>query len=123
MTSSLLLAPSSRKLLLRESIPLALTASEPNDSVLMLATTPGSRATMPTKLPLTDGRLVTSRLVTLPPICLEVTSTSGVAAVIVTVSASPPTSSARSSVVVRPRSRRMPPRVYFLKPGASAASV
>ena len=88
ITSSLLLAPSSMKLLLRESRPLALIASEPNDSVLMLEMTPGSSATMPTKLPFTDGSIVTSRLVTLPPISFDVRSTSGVSAVIVTVSAS-----------------------------------
>ena len=40
------------------------------------------------KLPLTDGSIVTSRLVTLPPISFEVRSTSGVSAVMVTVSAS-----------------------------------
>jgi hypothetical protein len=78
---------------------------------------------MPTKLPFTDGRLVTSRLVTLPPICFDVTSTSGVAAVTVTVSVRPPTSSGRSSVVVRPESSWMPDRLYFLKPGDSATSV
>ena len=43
---------------------------------------------MPTKLPFTDGSIVTSRLVTLPPISFDVRSTSGVSAVMVTVSVS-----------------------------------
>jgi hypothetical protein len=115
ITSSLLLAPSSMKLLLRESSPLALIASEPNDSVLMLAMTPGSSATAPMKLPFTDGSIAISRLVTLPPISFDVRSTSGVSAVTVIVSVTPPGLSGISNVVVRPRSRRTPFAVVLRK--------
>ena len=96
-------------------MPLTLTASEPNDSVLMLAMTPGSSATMPTKLPFTDGSIAISRLVTLPPISFDVRSTSGVSAVTVTVSVTAAGSELDSSVVVCPRSRRTSLRLYFLK--------
>ena len=111
------------KLLLRESSPLALIASEPNDSVLTLEMTPGSSATMPMKLPFTDGSVVTSRLVTLPPISFDVTSTSGVSAVTVMVSVTAPGLSSTSRVVVRPRSRRTSCRLYFANPDSSASSV
>jgi hypothetical protein len=69
------------------------TESDPNDSVLMLGTTPGSRPTKPMKLRLIEGSSVSSCWPMWPPISFEVVWTIGSSAVTLMVSAAPPTSS------------------------------
>ena len=120
--SSLLLPPSSMKLLLRGSCPLATTESSANEPAPVIGTMPGSRATKPMKLRLRLGRSVSSPLVMWPPTSLEVTSTMDVSAVTVSSSSGPPTSRAMSTVAVFPTSRRTPRRVYLLNPVRSAES-
>ena len=99
---------------------MALIESLPKDSVLIEGTMPGSSPTKPMKLPFTLGSWTSVSLVMLPPISFEVTSTSGVPALTVTVSSMPPTSIVTSMVAVRPTSSCRSPRLKVLNPCSAA---
>ena len=74
------------------------------------------------KLRLIDGMSFSSCEVTTPPICFDEVSTSGVSAVTVTDSSTPPTGRGMSIANALPTSTRTPARWYFLKPDNVAVS-